>query len=212
MLHNNNTINNNTIKKCGFCKLAGHNIIKCNNYKTNEIYNRILRATVFTGLFPFIENVYIKNQLSQLSTIEMKVISYKFNLPKMLRKKIKNKESLFIVLFEYLHFISKNQEIMEPYFSKINEMYTFSFINPTLIPNTRYVTEFADNIQELFSNQPEYLTHIMCWHASNLQEFYFQQQSYNNLLTLINSSDYQSVYSEPMKYNITILIKNSYLK
>jgi hypothetical protein len=179
------TTNTKKLSCCSFCKVEGHRIDSCIHPRINEIDKGILKCVAISTMFPFVGSKYIAFQLSRLNMTELNVLKYKFQISENGKKLVKTKTGLVNYLTCGYRNMSVNEDskrrYITPFIVEFYSIYQFDPANPTALPDSDYVTTFADIVDYLFPNNPSYFLDILSWHTQKMNEFYHDEANFRRL-------------------------------
>jgi hypothetical protein len=197
---------------CSFCNAPGHRIDKCTHPSIETIDQNILNAVALSTMFFFVGSAYIEFTLSRCSLVELKALRYKFKLSENTKKLVNTKRGLV----EYLVLGYKNmgcnidmyEKYILPRVKFIERGVEFIPEDPYLLPSDEVIS-FADRINVIFPNRPNYFRQILSWYAekmrlynTNKNNYLLQRQPHKfNINTLVSPiNDLDKIFDCPICY------------
>ena len=177
--------NNKSVKpkKCGFCKCEGHSINQCKSQMIDKLDDHIMQVVAITSKFPFMKNLCIKKELENLTFIELKALSYKFDSPKENKKYMKYKNSLLWLLTKYYYDISKNDNdysynLLNPYLVRLYSEFQFNLLNPLRTPDISLLKRCADIVYEHLPDENSHYFRMSSWISLRVEDYYRDYTEY----------------------------------
>lgn len=198
-----NSSNTTMSSKCGYCRLPGHKIDKCNCPSITEMDETIMEVAAITQMFPQIGDLFIESRLKRLTAKQLQALTYLFIFPDNKKHLLRNKEGRIEILKDVYYKYSiedKYNNNIRPYIIKVYEGVQFNALNPHATPNTTLLRECATiAYTELFTKNPISYYQISSWIAERIENYF---RDYYQYCLFIESQEFTQTPQEPHTFDI----------
>lgn len=173
---------------CSYCRKPGHNISKCNCPSKRKMDKVMMKVTAITSIFPQMGDLFIKSKLKKLSSKQLQVLLYLFEIPPSKKYLMSCKDGRLELLTDcYYNIISsqENNEELNNYVIKIYNDLQFDAMNPLSVPNIKFLRQCAD-LAYTITWEPTLYFQISSWIAEKMEAYH------RDYLKFLQENEYRS--------------------